>query len=67
MWLSELIKAGVLSSSNKQKIRLGDIFTCNDDGAVVFTICSTANAAGEFSKGKKLDEWKLDYLKQHLI
>ena len=65
-WLSELIETDVLSSSIKQKVKIGDIFTCNDAGAVVCTICSRANAAGEFSTGKKWEEWKLDYLKRHL-
>jgi len=65
-WLSELIETSVVSSSNKQMVRLGDIFTYNAAGAVVCTICSNANTKSEFSTGKKWDEWKLDYLKRHL-
>ena len=65
-WLSELIETSVVSSSDKQRVRIGDIFTYNAAGAVVCTICLNANTKSEFSTGKKWDEWKLDYLKRHL-
>ena len=62
-WLSELIETSVVSSSDKQRIRIGDIFAYN--AAVVCTICLNANTKSEFSMGKKWDELKLDYLKRH--
>ena len=65
-WLSELIATSVVSSSDKQRVRIGDIFTYNAAGAVVCTIYLNANTKSEFSTGKKWDEWKLDYLKRHL-
>ena len=63
-WLSELIE--VVSSSDKQRMRVGDIFTYNIAVAVASTICSNANTKSEFSTGKKWDEWKRVYLKRHL-
>ena len=64
-WLSELIETDVVSSSEKQRVRIGDIFKYNA-GVVVCTICSNANTQSEFSTGKTWKEWKLDYLKRHL-
>ena len=47
-----IIKMYVVLSSDKQTVRLGDIFAYN-----VGTVCSNANTQGEFSKGKKWEEW----------
>ena len=55
-WLSELIETSVVSSSDQQRIRIGDIFTYNAAGGVVCTICLNANIKSEFSTGKKWDE-----------
>ena len=65
-WLSELIEMDVVSSLDKEWVRIGDIFTYNA-GAVVCTICSNANIQSEFSKRKKRKEWKLDYLKCWIV
>ena len=56
-------KTSVVSSSDKQR---EDNCTYNAAGAVVCTICSNAKTKSEFSMGKKWDEWKLNYQKQHL-
>ena len=65
-WRSESIEMNVVSSLDKQRVRIGDIFTYNAAGADVCTICLNANTKSEFSTGKKWDEWKPDYLKRHL-
>ena len=60
-----MIEADAVSSSDKKRVRIQDIFTYNA-GAVVCAICSNASSQSEFSKGKKWREWKLDYLNWHL-
>ena len=54
------------NSSEKQKVTLGQIFVHQETGHVVCILCQKANAGGDFSSGKKWDEWKLGQLKQHL-
>jgi regulator of PEP synthase PpsR (kinase-PPPase family) len=43
-----------------------ETFIHQETDDVVFSICSEANALSKFTSGKKQNEWKLDYLKQHL-
>ena len=64
-WLSKLIETDVMSSSDKPRVRISDIFTYIA-GAVVCSICSNVNTPSEFSTGKKWKEWKLNYSKRHL-
>ena len=52
-WLAELVETKTPLSSHKQKIRIGDIFNYNEAGFVTYSICLKANAASEFSTGKK--------------
>ena len=65
-WLREIVEVVMPNSSEKQKVTLGQIFVHHETGQVVCSICQKANAGGDFSSGKKWDEWKLDYLKRHL-
>ena len=50
-WMSELNETDVGSSSDKESVRIEEIFTYNA-GAVVCTICLNANTQSEFSKEK---------------
>ena len=65
-WLNEIVESEVPSSTQKQKVKLGVIFTLGESGDVLCNFCAKANAACDFSTGKKWEEWKLDYLKRHL-
>ena len=65
-WLSKIVDLDMPNSSGKQRVTLKEIFTHRETGDVVCNICQKANAGGEFSSGKKWDEWKLDYLKRHI-
>ena len=47
-------------------IKLGDVFSFSDEKGVICKTCCEAKVPGDFSDGKKWDEWKLDYLKRHL-
>ena len=68
-WMLQTVYTELPSSKEKEKIKIGDIYTYDDINGVICTICNNANQEGEFSTGKKwdgLDAWKLDYLKRHL-
>lgn len=64
--LTELIESDMFSSSNKWKVKLWDMFICNDAGAVVCTVCSMANAAENFRQDKitKMENWLLKEVSQ---
>uniref|UniRef100_A0A8C5P6F9 Uncharacterized protein n=1 Tax=Leptobrachium leishanense TaxID=445787 RepID=A0A8C5P6F9_9ANUR len=56
------------SSGKKQTVMLKDVFTYNENSdAVICNVCKKADAPGEFTNGKRWNEWKLDYLKRHLL
>lgn len=52
MGLTELIETDMFSSCYKWKVKHGDMFSCNDAGAVVCTVCSMANAVENFRQDK---------------
>ena len=66
-WLDEFVQAALPDSLLEQTVKLGVIFKYREvDDHVVCEICSKASAGGDFSKGKRWEAWKLDYLKRHI-
>lgn len=65
-WLSLYVETTIPSSSGNQNIQLGEIFVLLETGAIKCKICAESKVGGEFSVGKKWNDWKLDYLKRHI-
>lgn len=67
-WLDIKVCTSVPSSREVKYVMLSDIFQfIKELNVVKCKICTTAKVLGEFSTGKRWDEWKLDYLKRHLL
>lgn len=55
-------------AGKNQTVVLKDVFKyCEESDAVICIVCAKADAPVEFTKGKRWNEWKLDYLKRHLL
>jgi phage terminase large subunit-like protein len=65
-WLSEITETEIPSLKHRQKVKIWDILIHRETDYVICSVCSEANALSEFTSGKNWNEWKLDYLKQHL-
>lgn len=60
-WLAQSVQI------DGQHVQLGDIFSFSEEKGVICKTCCEAKVSGDFSEGKKWDEWKMDYLKRHLL
>ena len=66
-WNLLKFEAKMLYSSNKQTVKLGDIFM-REAGVLCIILLTILQANAEFSAGKHgMNEWKADYIKRHLI
>lgn len=66
-WLRELVETELPTSSRKQLTKLSDIFIYRESSDdVVCQICQEACTGGEFTTGKRWNDWKIDYLKRHI-
>lgn len=67
-WLDEFVVTEMPSSGKKQTVMLKDVFTYRENSDdVICNVCEKAGAEGEFTNGKRWNEWKLDYLKRHVL
>ncbi|XP_070582700.1 zinc finger protein 862-like [Erythrolamprus reginae] len=67
-WLNELVETKLPTSSKNQMTKLGNIFTYSENNEdIVCQICKEARAGCPFATGKKWVDWKIDYLKRHII
>ncbi|XP_015272828.1 PREDICTED: uncharacterized protein LOC107115600 [Gekko japonicus] len=67
-WLTEFpIKTMMPHVSGRISVQLKEIFEYREtDDVVVCKICLEGEVDGNWSTGKKWDEWKIDYLKRHV-
>lgn len=66
-WLLQLVKTKIPTSRELDHVKLDYIFEFNEEESTIkCKFCTEAKVDGDFSIGKKWDDWKLDYLKRHL-
>ena len=66
-WLNELIETQTVDSKIPKRVELGSIFLYTESAGVVCKICAEAESTCDFAVGKFWDQWKLDYLKRHIV
>src|SRR4029079_7279976 len=66
-WLEEFAQTETVDSKVPVVVKVGSVFSYTETNGVICKVCTEAKAECDFTRGKIWDDWKLDYLKRHLL
>ena len=65
--LNSQLRRKTVDAKTPKAVELGYIFKYDERDGVVCKFCAEAKSSCNFATGKVWDQWKIDYLKRHLL
>ena len=66
-WLKQLVETEFLDAKTLKAVELQYIFKYDELDGVFCKFCAEAKSSCDFATGKVWDQWKIEYVKRHLL